>query len=79
VVAEALQATSRENYMLNLMTDGSLDMAGMLRFILLLPRQYLYALSCLVIFFWFIGSFIDVVAEDQRVDSRVEILLRLAK
>jgi hypothetical protein len=29
-VAEAAQATSRENYMLELMTDASLDMAGML-------------------------------------------------
>ena len=27
-VAEALQATSRENYMLDLLTDASLDMAG---------------------------------------------------
>ena len=27
-VAEALQATSRENYMLELLTDASLDMAG---------------------------------------------------
>jgi hypothetical protein len=29
-VAEAAQATSREDYMLQLMTDASLDMAGML-------------------------------------------------
>jgi hypothetical protein len=29
-VAEAAQATSRENYMLELMTDASLDMVGML-------------------------------------------------
>ena len=27
-VAEVLQATSRENYMLDLLTDASLDMAG---------------------------------------------------
>ena len=27
-IAEALQATSRENYMLELLTDASLDMAG---------------------------------------------------
>jgi F0F1-type ATP synthase membrane subunit b/b' len=33
VVAEASQGTSRENYMLDLMTDATLDMAGMLRFI----------------------------------------------
>jgi hypothetical protein len=30
-VAEAAQATSREDYMLHLMTDASQDMAGMLR------------------------------------------------
>ena len=35
-VAEALQAAARENYMLELLTDASLDMAGMLASLLLL-------------------------------------------
>jgi hypothetical protein len=35
-VPEALQATARENYMLELLTDASLDMAGMLASLLLL-------------------------------------------
>jgi hypothetical protein len=48
-VAEALKATSRENYMLDLMTDASLDMVGTLRFILFFPRQCSYTLSCLVL------------------------------
>ena len=51
-VAEALQATSRENYMLDLMTDASLDMAGTLRSILLFPRQCSYVFVMLL-FFWF--------------------------
>jgi hypothetical protein len=36
-------------------------------------------LSCCSSFFWVLGSFIDAAAEDQRVDSRVEVLLRLAR
>jgi hypothetical protein len=43
-VAEATQATSRENYMLDLMTDASLDMAGMLHlFTLLLLLMFLFS------------------------------------
>jgi hypothetical protein len=52
VVAEGLQATSRENYMFDLMTDASLDMAGTLRFILLFPRQFSYVLSCVAFPFY---------------------------
>ncbi|KAK1650529.1 hypothetical protein QYE76_068334 [Lolium multiflorum] len=50
-VAEAAKAASREDYMLDLMTDASLDMAG---------------------------SFLDVAAEDQRVDARSDVLVKLA-
>ncbi|KAK1612445.1 hypothetical protein QYE76_036118 [Lolium multiflorum] len=50
-VAEATKASSRENYMLQLMTDASLDMTG---------------------------SFLDTAAEDQRVEARANVLLRLA-
>jgi hypothetical protein len=52
-VAEALQATARENYMLDLMTDASQDMAGTLRCIFIFPRQCSCALSYLVFFDWF--------------------------
>ncbi|KAK1694476.1 hypothetical protein QYE76_011173 [Lolium multiflorum] len=50
--AAALRATKSEDYMLDLMTDASQDMAG---------------------------SFLDAVTEEQRVNARVELLLRLAK
>ena len=33
----------------------------------------------MLLLFFGLGSFIDAVAEDQRVDSRVEVLLRLAR
>jgi hypothetical protein len=49
-VAKALQATARENYMLDVMTDASQDMAGTLRFVFLFPRQCSYTLSCLAFF-----------------------------
>jgi hypothetical protein len=76
-VAEASQATSRENYMLDLMTDASLDMAGMLRFItpyticMCLFHTSLFPLTLL-------GSFLDAATEDQRVDARSEVLVQLA-
>jgi hypothetical protein len=49
-VAEALQTSSRENYMLELLTDASLDMAG--KFLLLCsPFSYLCtSFSILIIF-----------------------------
>ncbi|KAK1650462.1 hypothetical protein QYE76_068267 [Lolium multiflorum] len=50
-VAEAAQAVSREEYMLDLLTDASLDMAG---------------------------SFLDAAAEDQRVETRSNLLVKLA-
>jgi hypothetical protein len=52
-VAEALQATARENYILDLMTDASLGMVGTLHFILLFPRQCSYVLSYVAFLFWF--------------------------
>ncbi|KAK1606978.1 hypothetical protein QYE76_030651 [Lolium multiflorum] len=51
-VAEAAAATSRENFMLQLLTDASFDMAG---------------------------SFLDAATEDERVEARSNVLLRLAK
>ncbi|KAK1610242.1 hypothetical protein QYE76_033915 [Lolium multiflorum] len=50
-VAEAAQAVSREDYMLDLMPDASLDMAG---------------------------SFLDATTKDQRVDTRSNLLVKLA-
>ena len=42
-VAEAAQTASRENYMLELMTDASLDMAGILPKLLKIPLYCLLA------------------------------------
>jgi hypothetical protein len=78
-VAEALRATAREDYMLDLMTEASQDMAGALRCIFLFPRHssYVFVISY---FSWLtLGSFLDAVTQDQRVDARVEVLLRLAR
>jgi hypothetical protein len=52
-VAEALRATTREDYMLDLMTEASQDMAGMLCCIFLFPRYCSCALSYLVFLDWF--------------------------
>ncbi|KAK1616298.1 hypothetical protein QYE76_021815 [Lolium multiflorum] len=51
-VAEADAAASRENSMLQLLTDASLDMAG---------------------------AFLDTITEDERVEARSNVLLRLAR
>ncbi|KAK1681652.1 hypothetical protein QYE76_042500 [Lolium multiflorum] len=51
-VAEAAAATSRENSMLQLLIDASLDMAG---------------------------AFLDTATEDERVEARSNVLLRLAR
>ncbi|KAK1607877.1 hypothetical protein QYE76_031550 [Lolium multiflorum] len=54
-VAEAAAATSRENSMLQLLMDASLDMAET------------------------IGAFLDAATEDERVEARSSVLLRLAR
>ncbi|KAK1645079.1 hypothetical protein QYE76_062884 [Lolium multiflorum] len=54
-VAEAAAATSRENSMLQLLIDASLDMAET------------------------IGAFLDAATEDERVEARSNVLLRLAR
>ena len=77
-VAEALQATARETYMLDLMADASLDMAGMLRFITPFTIRMCLFHTSLFPLTW-LGSFLDATAEDQRVDARSEVLLRLAR
>jgi hypothetical protein len=51
-VAEALRATTREDYMLDLMTEASQDMAGTLRCIIPFPRHCSCALSYLVFLYW---------------------------
>jgi hypothetical protein len=50
-VAEALQATTRENYMLDLMTDAGLDMAGTFHFPLLFLDNV--RMSCHIFLFHF--------------------------
>jgi hypothetical protein len=75
-VADAAQAASRESYMLDLMTDASQDMAGMLRKLYILP---LYLLAfVLLLYLYYVGSFVDAAAEDQRIDTRSNSLVKLA-
>jgi hypothetical protein len=76
-ISEAAEATTRENFMLELMNEASLDMSGMLlqtktssvssRF------PPLKILSCRQI-----GSFVNTAAEDQRVDARTNLLVNLS-
>jgi hypothetical protein len=76
-VAEAAEAASRENYMLQLMNDSSLDMTGML-------CKLGHAVFCSYCLFFLTdasgetGSFLDTAAEDQRVEARSNVLLKLA-
>jgi hypothetical protein len=77
-----LRATKREEYMLDLLTDASLDMTGML--CLFPPFFSLFAFSIFLLHILlfplpYIGSFVDTAAKDQRVDARAEVLLRLAR
>jgi hypothetical protein len=78
-VAEALQAIARENCMLELMTDASGDMAGTLHLFYFFLDMTCISCHMLPLYFLFLGSFVDASAEDQRVNSRVEILFQLAR
>jgi hypothetical protein len=76
-VSEAAKATTRENFMLELMNEASLDMAGMPLqtktssiFPLFPPLKFLCCRQ--------IGSFLDAAAEDQRVDARTNLLVNLS-
>ena len=76
--AKATCSAERENYILDLMTDASQDMAGTLPFSLQTKLPFL--VQPLTMFFFFvIGSFLDTAAEEQRVNLRVGSLMRLAK
>ena len=65
--------------MLDLMTDASQDMAGMLT----LSSSFFYCCFSIlyyIAFPWYlIGAFLDTAAEEQRVNLRIETLLRLAR
>jgi hypothetical protein len=77
-VADALRATKREDYMLDLMTEASQDMVG----VVLYPSfsSTLFVRFLIYCFSWLnLCSFLDDVTEDQHVNVRVEILLQLAK
>jgi hypothetical protein len=79
--ANAARSVQRENYMLDLMTDASQDMAGKL----LLPRLFPHCSSIFIpvlyCFFplFLVGAFLDAAAEEQRVNARVESLTHLAR
>jgi hypothetical protein len=76
---DAARSAQRENYMLDLMTDSSHDMAGML--LLLYGSLAIFSAPFVVLPLFIllsIGAFIDATAEEQRVNSRVETLLQLA-
>jgi hypothetical protein len=77
----ALRAARRECYMLDLVTDASQDMAGNPSFFLLIRLYFSYSFLCYIYFFVMLltGSFLDSAAEEQRVNSRVEALCRLAR
>jgi hypothetical protein len=76
--SKAARSVERENYMLDLMTDASQVMDGALRFFL--QTRLIFPVICLLYcsFFLVIGSFVDIAAEEQRVNLRVRGLLRLA-
>jgi hypothetical protein len=70
-VADASRAAKRENYMLDLTTDASQDMAGMLRFyppFSLIFFVFLLTLCCFLQSLYS-GSFLDAAVEEQRVNS----------
>jgi hypothetical protein len=78
--ANTAQSAQRENYMLDLMTDASQDMAGPL----LLSYCFLsvFSMPLLILYYFslhFTGAFVDAAAEEQRVNTRVATLLRLAE
>jgi hypothetical protein len=75
---EAEKATTRENSMLELMSEASTDMLGML-----FPTSHclFFVLLCLPLNFLLcrlIGSVLDAAAEDQRVNERTNLLVNLS-
>jgi hypothetical protein len=59
--------------MLDLMTDASQHMAGM-RILSCCSFYVLRVLCHVVLLVLLVGSFLDAAAEEQRVNSRVEVL-----
>ncbi|KAK1646206.1 hypothetical protein QYE76_064011 [Lolium multiflorum] len=80
-VAEAAAATSRENSMLQLLIDASLDMAGKFHCLRLASSFPLLLASLLPsdLFYETIGAFLDTATENERVEARSNVLLRLAR
>jgi hypothetical protein len=60
-----------------LMTDASIDMVGMLRFITHFTIRMCLFHTSLFPLTW-LGSFLDAAAEDQHVDARFEVHVQLA-
>jgi hypothetical protein len=75
--SEAEKATTRENFMLELMNEASADMSGML--VSSSDIFHLHAMSLKGFYFVvLIGSFIDAAAEEERVNTRTNLLVNLS-
>jgi hypothetical protein len=68
-VADAFRATKREDYMLDLMTEASQDMVGVVLYPSFSSTLFVrFLISCVS---WLdLGSFMDAITEDQRVNAQ---------
>jgi hypothetical protein len=75
--SEAEKATTRENFMLELMNEASADMSGMLA-----SSSDIFHLHAMSLkgfpFVVLIGSFTDAAAEEERVNARTNLLVNLS-
>jgi multidrug efflux pump subunit AcrA (membrane-fusion protein) len=76
--SKAARSAEHENYMFDLMTDASQDMAGALPFSFKLDKCFLSTTYYILLFFFGIGSFLDIAIKEQRVNLRVGGIMRLA-
>jgi multidrug efflux pump subunit AcrA (membrane-fusion protein) len=75
---KATRAVECENYMLDLMTDASEDMAGALSFSSCHTKYFFLTIAYSTLIYFDTGSFLDATAEEHRVSLRVNGLMRLA-
>ena len=77
-VSEAEKATTRENFMLELMNEASVDMSGMLFQITTSSVFFLHPFFLKFLCCHQIGSFLDAAAEEERVNARTNLLVNLS-